>query len=346
MKTSPLIPRPPDRKRGWIQNTIARLPVHLVRITGALVGTLWYAVHSIHRNTVKRNIAFAFPEWSPEKVRKTVRQAFRHFGVTMIEVIQLSVRVPDEFKKYYRLEGQEYIQDALKKNKGLLMISAHVGNWEVGMQMMTCFSGTRVVAIAKKFKHPQLNDWVHLMRTRLGGEIIYKKGAMPTMVDALRQNQIVGVHIDMSRQTDGIDIEFFGHTATATPAAALLALRHKCPVMPVTCLRDLDGKIVVRAGKPLELVRTKNLREDLKTNTQLMTDTVENAIRSNPVQWWWTQKRWKDYFPELYPEHYSEQVKKLRERLDQKRIRMKNYREKHQKQNSNYSALKNTTFRG
>ena len=326
MKTSPLIPRPPDRKRGWIQNTIARLPVHLVRITGALVGTLWYAVHSIHRNTVKRNIAFAFPEWPPEKVRKTVRQAFRHFGVTMIEVIQLSARVPVEFNKYYRLEGKEHIQSALEQKKGVLMISAHVGNWEVGMQMMTCFSGRRVVAVAKKFKNRMLNDWVDRMRTRLGGEIIYKKGAMPSMVDALRQNGIVGIHIDMSRQNDGIDIEFFGRRATATPGAALLALRHKCPVLPVTCLRDPDGRIVVRVGKPLDLVRTKSLRQDLQTNTQMMTDTVENAIRSNPVQWWWTQKRWKDYFPELYPEHYRDQIKKLRGRLERKRERVQSRR--------------------
>ena len=295
-------------------------------MTGALIGTLWYAVHSSHRNTVKRNIAFAFPEWPPEKVRKTVQQAFRHFGVTMIEIIQLSVRVPDEFKKYYRFEGEEHFQSALKKNKGLIMISAHVGNWEVGMQMMTCFSGTRVVAVAKKFKNRLLNDWVHMMRIRLGGEIIYKKGAMPSMVETLRENGIVGIHIDMSRQKDGIDIEFFGHKATATPGAALLALRHKCPVLPVTCLRDPDGIIVVRVGKPLELVRTKNLRQDLQTNTQMMTDTVENAIRSNPVQWWWTQKRWKDYFPELYPEHYRGQTKRLRERLDRKRGRMQFHR--------------------
>ena len=330
MTTSSIIPRPPDRQRGWIQNMIARLPVPVVRMVGAFIGTLWYAVHSIHRNTVKRNIAFAFHEWSPEKVQKTAQQAFRHFGVTLIEIVQLSVRTPDELIKHYRFEGIENIQAALKEKKGLLTISAHVGNWEVGLQMLAVCSGTRVVGIAKEFKNQLLHDWVHGARTRLGGEIIYKKGAMPYMAEALRQNEIVAMHIDMSRQNDGIDIEFFGRKATATPGAALLALRHKCPIVPVICLRDPDGKIVVRIGKPLELVRTKSLRQDLKTNTQIMTDTVENAIRGNPVQWWWTQKRWKDYFPELYPEHYRGQIKKLRGRLERKRERMESHLRKNQ----------------
>jgi len=310
------------RNRNWLQWTIARLPFSLIRLSGALLGVVWYAGSTGHRNTVKRNIAFAFPDWPPVRVNQTAKKAFRHFGLTVLETIQLSVRSPGELRKYFRIEGMEIIQAELAKNKGLLMISAHVGNWEVGVQMMACFSGREVVAVAKKLKNRLLDDWINATRTRLGANIIYKKGAMPAMVGVLRRNGIVGIHIDMSRQSDGIDIEFFGRKATATPAAALIGLRHKCPVLPVTCLRDRGGKIAVRVGQPIELVRTKNLREDLKTNTQIMTDLVEQTIRNNPVQWWWLQKRWKDYYPGLYPEHLRRRAQRLRKRLDRKKKMM------------------------
>jgi KDO2-lipid IV(A) lauroyltransferase len=302
-----------------MQVAIARLPFSLIRLAGSLLGMLWYTGNSEHRRTVKRNIAFAFPDWPPVRVNQTAKKAFRHFGITVLETIQLSVRSPRELRKYFRIEGMKSVQAELAKNKGLLMISAHVGNWEVGVQMMACFSGRPVAAVAKKLKNRRLDDWINAVRTRLGANIIYKKGAMPSMVEVLRRNGIVGIHIDMSRQMDGIDIEFFSRKATATPAAALIALRHKCPVMPVTCLRDRGGEVVVRVGQPLELVRTKNLREDLQTNTQIMTDLVEQTIRSNPVQWWWLQKRWKDYYPGLYPEHFRRQADRLRRRLDRKK---------------------------
>lgn len=314
-----------DRSRP--QNLIARLPLPLLRYAGALVGMGWYAFHRTHRKTVQRNIAFAFPQWEKARVHRTVRKAFRCFGLNVLENVQISVMTRDEIVGRCRIEGSQHLIDALALNRGVFMIAAHLGNWEIGLQMMTCYFNRKFLGVAKKFKNKHLDQWIHRMRTRQGSPVVYKKGARTSMSKALRQGEITGVHIDISRQEDGIDVEFFGYKATATPAAALLALRHKCPVLPMTCLRDPDGKIAVCIGKPFELIRTKNLREDLRTNTQIMTDSVEQSIRQHPEQWWWIQKRWKDYYPGLYPEHYRKRVKNLRHRLARKKQRMKAKRE-------------------
>jgi KDO2-lipid IV(A) lauroyltransferase len=108
--------------------------------------------------------------------------------------------------------------------------------------------------------------------------------------------------MDISRRFDGVEVQFFGRRATATPAAAMLALRCKSPVIPIFCHRNPRGELVIKAKHPLEIKRTGNLRADLQTNTQLITDSVERAVREHPEQWNWLLKRWKDFYPDLYPE--------------------------------------------
>ena len=313
--------------RSWSLDLLARVPLPILRLAGALVGTVWYALHKTHRKTVHRNIAFAFPHWEGPQVLKTARKAFRCFGRIVVENLQLAVLTPAEIMGRSRIEGAEHLTTALAQNKGVFMVSAHIGNWEVGLQAMTCHFNRPFMSVAKKFKNPFLDRWIRKMRHRMGAPVLDKKGAMASMTKVLKQGEIVGVLIDISRQEDGIDIEFFGRKATATPAAALIALRRKCPVVPVTFPRDPDGKIVARIGKPFDLVRTKSLRDDLRVNTQTMSDYIVEMIREHPEQWWWIMKRWKDYFPGLYPEHYRRQARRLHHRLERKKRRIKALKE-------------------
>jgi KDO2-lipid IV(A) lauroyltransferase len=138
------------------------------------------------------------------------------------------------------------------------------------------------------------------MRTCTGNRILYKKGALAESVKELRQGGVLGLLIDMSRRKDGIEIEFFGHRATATPAAALLAIRCSSPVLPAFCIRTSDGRLHGRIDPPLNIRRTGDLAADLRFNTQLMTNSLEKVVREFPEQWYWRQKRWKDFHPHLY----------------------------------------------
>jgi KDO2-lipid IV(A) lauroyltransferase len=121
------------------------------------------------------------------------------------------------------------------------------------------------------------------------------------MMQTLRQGQILGLLMDISRRFDGVEVTFFDRRATAAPAAALLALRCKSPVIPVFNYRTDSGELVIRVEPPVDIKRTRDLRTDLQTNTQAITDRVEQAIRKYPEQWFWTLKRWKDFYPDLYP---------------------------------------------
>lgn len=270
---------------------------------GRIIGTLAYLIDVPHRRIARRNLRLAFPDWSAEKIRRTSKRVFQHFGTTFLEVCQLASYSEADVMDRVRLVGEKHWRRALDSNQGLILVSAHLGNWEFGTQYTACYMKKPTLGVVKKIPFRPLNQWVHDLRTRFGIDIIYKKGALPDMRQALRRNWVVGLLVDQSRRKESVDVNFFGYKVPATPAAAFLGLRCKSPILPIFCVREASGKLTVHVDEPIDLIRTGNLRSDIQTNTQLITDAVERVIRKYPEQWFWVHKRWKKYYPHFYPEY-------------------------------------------
>ena len=296
-----------NSNRGGLATFIARIPKSYVTHLGKILGHFLYYLDVPHRRIVWRNLKFIHPEYPPGRIQNLSRRFFQHFGITVLELIQMSFFSCEDVIRNSRIEGIENLIEALAKQKGVVLISAHLGNWETAWQIGPCYFQQQITGVAKELRNVQLNRLIENRRTRFGNRILYKKGALPDMMQTLRQGKIVAILMDVSRRFDGVEVNFFGRRATATPAAALLALRCKSPVIPAFCYRDAKGKMIVRIDPPVELMRTKDLRTDIQANTQLITDRVELAIQKDPAQWFWTLKRWKDFYPDLYPESEKRQ---------------------------------------
>ena len=217
-----------------------------------------------------------------------------------------------------RIEGLEILIEALKKQKGVVVVTAHLGNYELASQVVPCLLGLQMASVAKKMRNARLNRVIHNLRTRFGNKVIYKKGALPEMMQTLRQGAMVAILMDISRRFDGVEVNFFGRRATATPAAALLGLRCKSPIIPAFCRRNPEGKLIIQIEPPVEIQRTRDLRSDLQFNTQLITDRIERAVRNYPEQWNWTLKRWKEFYPGLYPES-EKRLRRIKKKAKRKK---------------------------
>jgi len=305
--------------RSILTNYIVRIPQRHILILGRLFGIFVYFFDIPHRRIVRRNLQFAFPELARNQIQGMSKGFFQHFGIAILEILQMSCSTCEEMLKNVQVEGAEIVMEALAKQKGVIVVSAHLGNWEMALQYCPCYLQRSLTGVAKRMRNTVLDRLVHKLRTRFGNRIIYKKGALPEMTQTLRQGQILGLLMDISRRFDGVEVKFFGRRATATPAAAMLALRCKSPVIPIFCHRNPRGELVIKAGHPLEIRRTGNLRSDLQTNTQRITDSIEHAIRKNPEQWNWVLKRWKEFYPDLYPE--SEKRTRRIKKKEKKRSR-------------------------
>ncbi len=288
--------------RNSLKAYVAKIPSANLRHMGKLVGNLLYRLTPTQRYIVRRNLQFSKTLSSPEKIQSMSKRIFQHFGITLMELLQMACLSRQELVTKVCIENEDILIQSLAKQKGVVITTAHLGNYEMAAQVFPCLLEVQMASVAKKMRNVYLNRLIHNLRTRFGNKIIYKKGALPEMMQTLRQGGMVTILMDISRRFDGVEVNFFGRRATATPAAALLGLRCKSPVVPAFCHRNPKGELIVRIEPPVEMRRTKDLRFDMKTNTQQITDRVERAILKYPQQWNWMLKRWKDFYPDLYPE--------------------------------------------
>jgi KDO2-lipid IV(A) lauroyltransferase len=223
----------------------------------------------------------------------------------------------DELSRRYKVNGEENLINALKANRGILIVTAHIGNWEVAQHYMNNFEKPFSV-VATRMKQAWANRLLNHLRSRFGNTVIDKKGGLQNIMQALRRGEIVALLIDQSRRKQGLEVTFFGREATATPAAALLAMRCKSMVLPMFCVRDPDGQLTIHVKPPLKMIRTGDLQRDLQTNTQTMMNAVEEMVREYPDQWFWTLKPWKVAYPHLYWE-WEERRRKRKTRKKQQR---------------------------
>ena len=289
--------------RGKFATFIASVSHKRIASIGRVLGILVYFIDVRHRRIVRRNLKFVYPEWPPERVKKISKRVFQNLGITILEICQMICFSSDDIIDRVKIRGEEHLLNAMQNNKGAILISAHLGNWEIGLLYLVLHSNMPIVSVVRRLRNNLVNRWIHRLRTRFGNRIIDKDDALPEMVRILRQGKILGIMIDQGTKSSlGVKITFFGKYITATPAAALLAMRCKSPVIPIFCNRNDDGMLSINIEPPLILKKTDDLRTDLRTNTQIMTDAIEKAIRRYPEQWFWVHKRWRKYYPHLYPE--------------------------------------------
>jgi len=287
---------------GSIKSFIVNVPKNYIVKAGNILGSIAYLLDARHRRIVKRNLKFAYPEWPLDKINKISIKTFQNVGITVLEIGQMTCFSKKDILQKVRIKGKENLLNTIKSPKGVIMISAHIGNWEICSLFLSCYMQKSVVVVAQN--QPNIIERIiHKLRTSTGNVIINKKGAMIKLVRTLRKGKMIGLLIDQgTSRGEGVDVTFFGRKTNATYAASLLAARYNCPVLPVYCIRESDAKLTVVVEPPLKLHKTDDVHSDLRTNTQIMTDSVEKIIRLYPEQWLWFHKRWKRHHPELYPE--------------------------------------------
>jgi KDO2-lipid IV(A) lauroyltransferase len=305
---------------GTLKGLIASIPQKYIAGVGGSVGMLAYILDRRHRRIVRRNLQFTHPEWPGESIRKLSKRVFQNIGITFLEICQMTCFSREDVLRKVRIRGEENLLNAIRSPKGVIMISAHLGNWEMAPLLVSCYLQKPLVLVARQIQSKTLGYWIHRLRVRFGNIVLDKKRALPKMARTLRKGRALGLLIDQGTTlSEGVEVSFFDRTVTATPAAALLARRYDAPVLPAFCIREADATLTLVAEPPLALKRTEDLRADLRENTQIMTSAIEKAVKAHPEQWFWFHKRWKRHYPHLYPEDLDRRQRRREKRRGQSR---------------------------
>ena len=274
-------------------NLVRLIPASsLASIAGKLAG-LWHALDKKRKNIARRNILKAMPDQFNEKnVDELVRQIFTEVAITILEIIR-HVQTNDRkwIDENIEIQGGEHIENALKGGKGILFFTPHFGNWEltslkVGLQFQ------KVYSVYRPLDNFYLDRLIHESRSQYNQEMFPKKGAVRSLLKALKKGECVGLLVDqhVSPYQEGIWVNFFNRKAATSPIIAELHKRTEAPVLPVFCVRQPDGKYVIEIQE--ELVMDEG-EDQIEKNTQKINDVMEAKIREHPEHWFWIHRRWK-----------------------------------------------------
>jgi KDO2-lipid IV(A) lauroyltransferase len=255
----------------------------------------FYLFHSFRKQSV-RNLTLALGDrLDPSTVERTARRSLRNFFRDFVEIGFALEASMEEVREDISLIGREHLKRALAKGRGVIALSAHLGNFFLlGARLA---SERYPVSVLVKPSHngrfANLMDHYHLrgrqrtIRTRPARE------ATRQLVQLLRRNELAVVLADEFR-SKGIAVPFFGRLVLARRGPVTLAMRTGAAVVPVYMIRDGSGKLTLVVEPELELSRQGRLTEDVASNTLRLTAWPENVVRTYPDQWNWMVIRWRE----------------------------------------------------
>ena len=278
------------RAASWLVN---RVPRRLSLKLGRGLGRLWGELDSRHARIAAGNLGRAFPHWDETRRWRTAREVYAHFGAALLDVLWLEGRGREAVMSRVEVEGREHVEAAMAPGRGALLVTAHIGNWELhGLAHGWLFGAIGV--IARPLDNPALDQRLCGVRAQGGNTVIYKRRALATVLRLLREGRGVAVLIDQNVQADdGIFVDYFGQPAATTTVAAALALKTGCALVPTHTVLRADGTYRLIYDPPLAFQPTGDRRADVKHITQELTRAIERWVRETPGQWLWIHRRWK-----------------------------------------------------
>jgi KDO2-lipid IV(A) lauroyltransferase len=239
------------------------------------------------------NLRRAFPEKTEGEILRIVQNVYRNMGIVAAEFFDIPRLTKENIAALVEAEGVENCEKALAKGRGLLLFSAHFGNWEMAAAAAALLIKPAVV-IYRPLDSPLLDHLVLRVRSATGNIPLAKDHAMRAMLRTLKQNGILGILIDQNMAWyEGVFVDYFGRPACTTDGLALLALHTEAPVLPAYMVRLPDGRYRLVFGPEVEVIRTGDRDANVLANTQRFTKVIEQIVRRYPDQWLWVHQRWK-----------------------------------------------------
>lgn len=225
-------------------------------------------------------------------VRKKVREAFRYYGLYLADFLRLPSMNPEKMDRKFKFSGWDQIDKALEAGKGVIFISAHVGNWDLGA---AAFARRYPLSVVAETFHPKkVNDLVQGHREHVGMKVIPLENAARKVLGALRKNEILGLLIDRPSPEAGVGVRFFGRDTEVPAGAALLALKTGARLISGITVRNPDHTFSAFVTSHLDVDLTGELATDIGILTQRIMDNLESLIRQYPEQWFIFRQMWPE----------------------------------------------------
>ena len=276
---------------------IERLSFRTAGSIGARIGGLGYRPLGIRRDVVERQLSVSFPGRTPEDVARIARAAYAHLGQTSIETAILPsysrLQIIDLFEAVH---GWDIVEERLARGKGLVMVTGHLGNWELGGAYIAA-RGVAIDVVARHMENPLFDRYLTATRERLGMTVVHDNEAVRCVPRSLRSGRAVAFLIDQG--TVGLAstwVPFFGRYAKTPRGPAVFALRLGSPMVFGVAIRQPSGRYQL-TFEPIDVVDTGDRESDVDRIVNDYTRVLERWVCTAPEQYLWHHRRWKHQRP-------------------------------------------------
>ena len=273
---------------------LGRMPRGLARL---LAGMLAFSVHWAFgrlRRVGVRNLELAFPELPIQSRRRILRGVYIYLGWQLVEFCRMTRYTAQNTRDWIRTEGLEHYLAAQARGKGVLIVTGHLGAWELS-SFYHSLMGHPMGMVIRRLDNRRLDDYVNAIRCLHGNRVLHKDDFGRGLLTAMRAGQTVGILMDTNMTPpQGEFVKFFGRPACTATGLAHVARKTGAAVLPGFMLWEpAERKYVLHFGPEIEIPHTEDAQADILAGTQLCTEAIESWIRRYHDQWLWIHRRWK-----------------------------------------------------
>jgi KDO2-lipid IV(A) lauroyltransferase len=263
---------------------------------GAGLGRLAYRVARRQRRYADRNLRLAYGDALSAPDRDAlVRAVFEHFGRTIVDFLRGPSLTPGALDRLVACDGWERVEAARAAGRGLILLTAHLGNWELLGRWLAA-RGLKLTVVAREPADPVLGGYLRAMREGAGFAVLDKGTSARELLGVLRRGEVVSLLPDQN--SGDVFVPFFGVPAGTVAGPASLALHTGAALLPTYCVRQPDHTYRVEVLPPIPVEATGDRAADVARVTAEANRVLEAVVRRYPDQWLWLHNRWKSAFEE------------------------------------------------
>lgn len=267
------------------------LPLAFTYALAGMLSTLQYLFSKQDRLSVRNNLKAILPNIDERLLKRYTKNVFINFGRYLTVFLRFKKLDLAYIKENVRIEGRRYIDEALSLGRGLIVVSGHIGNWELGGATLAML-GYPVHAITLTHVYRRVNDFFDSQRISKGLRVIPLDKAVRASLEALSRNEIVCILGDRDFTQGGMALDFLSRPTMVPKGPAVFSLRNKTPIIVSFLLLQTRGKMRIIFQPPIRFNSTGEYEKDVRAVTELYLRQIEECIRAYPDQWAMFRRFW------------------------------------------------------
>lgn len=252
-----------------------------------------FNILKIRRDVVLKNLKIAFPEKDEQEIESIARSCYDGFASSLVEILAIPSMTEKDFLEYVSCDNIGQINEVRKMGKGLILMTAHFGNWEYSAIAMGLMLDHSLMVVVKGQRNTLVDDWMNRYRSRFGNRTVHLGVAIKQIFKEIENKGVVAIVGDQRGPSDGLTVKFFGRDTKVYPGPAALALKSGAPVLMGFMTRRPEGGYAFHMNPISKDGLPENREEQILVLTQRHISMLESQLKLYPDHWLWMHNIWK-----------------------------------------------------